>query len=201
MRRGRTRDRTPAGEHWSLMRVITGKYRGRKLAGPSGLEIRPTGDRLKETLFDVLGTKVNGAVVLDVFGGSGAIGIEALSRGARQVVVVESAPAACRLIRRNAEACGIGRGIRILQQDAFRALRALAREGFKADIVFFDPPYDFEPYEDLLEITFARQLLEQPATVIVEHHRRADVPESGGGYRRSRAIRQGDHCLSFYEPS
>ena len=181
------------------MRIISGKYRGRKLLGPSGLDLRPTGDRLKESLFNILGSGVNGAVVLDVFAGSGAIGIEALSRGARQAVFIESAASACRLIRRNAELCGIATGYRIVQQDVFKALRSLAREGFKANIVFFDPPYDFEPYGDLLEITFTRGLLAQPARVVIEHHRKADIPESGAGFRRSRIIRQGDHCLSFYE--
>jgi 16S rRNA (guanine966-N2)-methyltransferase len=181
------------------MRIISGKYRGRKLAGPSGLELRPTGDRLKETLFNVFGQEVSGAVVLDVFGGSGAIGIEALSRGARQAVFIESASGACRLIRRNAELCGISSGYRIVQKDAFMALRALGREGFKANMVFFDPPYDFKPYVDLLEITFTRGLLANPSRVVIEHHRKAVLPESGKGYRRARIIRQGDHCLSFYE--
>ena len=181
------------------MRVISGKYRGRKLNGPSGMELRPTGDRLKETIFNVLGTGVSGAVMLDVFGGSGAIGIEALSRGARQAVFIENAANACRLIRRNVELCGISSGYRIVKQEAFMALRALAREGFKANIVFFDPPYDFKPYGDLLEIVFSRGLLTQPARVVIEHQRKADLPESGNGYRRSRVIKQGDHCLSFYE--
>jgi 16S rRNA (guanine(966)-N(2))-methyltransferase RsmD len=161
--------------------------------------LRPTGDRLKETLFNVLGPGLNGAVVLDVFGGSGAIGIEALSRGARQVVFIENAANACRLIRRNADLCGISSGYRIVQQDAFMALRALSREGFKANVVFFDPPYDFKPYGDLLEITFTRGILAQSARVMLEHHRKAALPESGKGFRRSRVIRQGDHCLSFFE--
>lgn len=181
------------------MRIISGKYRGRKLSGPSGLELRPTGDRLKETLFNVFGSSVNGAVVLDVFGGSGAIGIEALSRGARQAVFIENTASACRLIRRNAELCGISSGYRIVQQDVFMALRYLAREGFKANIAFFDPPYDFKPYGDLLVIAFTRGLLAQPARVVIEHHRKAVIPESGAGFRRSRIIRQGDHCLSFFK--
>jgi 16S rRNA (guanine966-N2)-methyltransferase len=181
------------------MRIISGKYRGRKLLGPSGLELRPTGDRLKETLFNVLGPSVSGAVVLDVFGGSGAIGIEALSRGARQAVFIENATGACRLIRRNIEHAGIKAGYRIVQMDVFMALRTLAREGFKANIVFFDPPYDFRPYGDLLEITFARDLLVRSGRVVIEHHRKAALPESGKGYRHVRIIRQGDHCLSFFE--
>ncbi len=181
------------------MRVITGKFRGRRLKGPEGMDIRPTGDRLKETLFNILGPSVAGSVVLDVFGGAGAIGIEALSRNAREVVFIESADAACRLIRHNLELCGIKTGYRVLRQDVFAALRALARQGFKANIVFFDPPYDFEPYRDLLEITFQRGLVAQPCHVAIEHHRKAAVPESGERYRRSRIVQQGDHWLSFYE--
>jgi 16S rRNA (guanine966-N2)-methyltransferase len=181
------------------MRVISGKHRGRRLKGPEGLDLRPTGDRLKETLFNVFGARVSGSVVLDVFGGSGSIGIEALSRGARQAVFIEIAAAAYRLIRHNLGLCGIGSGFRIIQQDVFAALRSLAREDFKADIVFFDPPYDFKPYKDLLEITFNRNLLKQTSQVVIEHHRKAVLPESGSGYRRSRIIRQGDHVLSFYE--
>jgi 16S rRNA (guanine966-N2)-methyltransferase len=181
------------------MRVISGKYRGRRLRGPEGLELRPTGDKLKETLFNVLGTQVSGSVVLDVFGGSGAIGIEALSRGARQVVFIEIAPAAVRLIRHNLGLCGIKSGFRVLQKDVFAALRSLGREDFKANIVFFDPPYDFEPYRDLLDITFGRNLLTQPSQVVIEHHRKAELPESGEGYQRSRVIRHGDHVLSLYQ--
>jgi 16S rRNA (guanine(966)-N(2))-methyltransferase RsmD len=163
------------------------------------MELRPTGDRLKETLFNVLGQSVADAVMLDVFGGAGAIGIEALSRGAREAVFIESAEAGCRLIRHNLELCGIKTGFRILQEDVFKAMRHLARRGFKSNIVFFDPPYDWKPYDDLLEITFTRGLLAQPSHVVMEHHRKAILPESEESYRRSRIIRQGDHCLSFYE--
>ncbi len=186
---------------WRQMRVISGKYRGRRLKGPEGLEVRPTGDRLKESLFNILGPRVTGAVVLDAFGGTGAIGIEALSRGARDVVFIEYTPEGQRLIKKNLELCGIKTGYRILQQDVFTALRFLARQGFKANIVFLDPPYDWKPYRDLLELVFIKGLLAQPAHVAVEHHRKADLPESEDGYRRSRIVRQGDHCLSFYEDS
>jgi len=181
------------------MRVISGKYRGRRLLGPSGHELRPTGDRLKESLFNILRPFVNGAVLLDAFGGTGAIGIEALSLGAAEAVFVEKASAGCRLIRKNLERCGINEGYRILNQDVFAALRALAREGFRANIVYFDPPYDWQPYRDLLKITFRRDLLADPSWVVVEHHRKAPLPESGDGYQRCRLVSQGDHALSFYE--
>jgi 16S rRNA (guanine966-N2)-methyltransferase len=183
------------------MRVISGKHRGRKLKGPEGLELRPTGDRLKESLFNILGPGIAGATVLDVFGGTGAIGIEALSRNASETVFIESANTSVRLIQKNLKNCGIKNGYRIIEQDAFTALRALARQGFKANVVFFDPPYEWKPYSDLLEIVFNRNLLSQPYRVIIEHHRKAVLPESGNGYRRSRLVAQGDHCLSFYEES
>jgi 16S rRNA (guanine966-N2)-methyltransferase len=181
------------------MRVISGKYGGRKLRGPDGIELRPTGDRLKETLFNILQSDVLGAIVLDAFGGTGAIGIEALSRGAREVVFIESADVACQLIRKNLELCGIETGYCLIRKDVFAALRQLARQGLKANIVFFDPPYNWKPHRDLLELVFRRELLSQPSRVIIEHHRKAVLPESGDGYRRYRIVRQGDHCLSFYE--
>lgn len=156
---------------------------------------------MKETLFNVFGPDVNGALVLDVFGGSGAIGIEALSRDASQAVFIESSTAACRLIKKNLEICGIKSGYRIVQLDAFMALRSLAREGFRANLVFLDPPYEWRPYGDLLGIIFTRNLLATPSRVVIEHHRKASVPEAGSGYQRSRIIRQGDHCLSFFEES
>ena len=181
------------------MRVISGKFRGRRLKGPDGMDIRPTGDPLKETLFNIIGPGIAGSVMLDVFGGSGAIGIEALSRGARESVFIENSEAACRLIRHNLELCGIKAGYRIVQQDVFTAMRALARQGFKANIIFFDPPYDWKPYCDLLEITFTRGLLASPSRVVIEHYRKTVLPESGEGYRRYRIVRQGDHGLSLYE--
>ena len=181
------------------MRVISGKYRGRRLQGPSGLELRPTGDRLKESLFNILGRHIVDAVVLDAFGGTGAIGIEGLSRGAREAVFIENAVAGYRLIKKNLELCGIEAGYRILQQDVFAALRLLSRQGFRADIVFFDPPYDWKPYGDLLDLVFGKELVSQPSFVAIEHYRKAGLPDTGDGYRRSRIVRQGDHCLSFYE--
>ncbi len=188
-----------AGRGWAgAVRVIAGKYRGRRLRGPQGLEIRPTGDRLKETLFNILAPRIPGAVVLDAFGGTGAIGIEALSRGAREVVFIEKSPAGSRLIRRNLGTCGIAAGARIVEQDIFAALRFLARQGFAADILYFDPPYDWEPYGDLLTLAFGRGLARAGAWVIIEHQFRTPPPAAGDGFASTRLVRQGDHCLSFY---
>lgn len=163
--------------------------------------MRPTGDRLKESLFNILGPQLPDSVFLDVFGGAGAIGIEALSRGAREVAFIEKSPAAQKLIRRNLELCGVKSGYRVVQEDVFAAMRSLARGGFKAGAAFFDPPYDWKPYRDLLDLAFRFHggVLAPSGCAIVEHHRKAAIPESGEGYRRMRLVRQGDHCLSFFE--
>ncbi len=178
------------------MRVISGRFRGRKLRGPRGGDLRPTGDRLKESLFSILDPSIQGTVFVDVFAGTGAIGIEDLSRGARQVVFVDSSRDACRLIRENLELCGIESDFRLLNSDVFTALRLL--EGFSADILFMDPPYQWRPYRDLLEICFRTGLAREDSRVVIEHHRKADVPDGGEDYHRARTVRQGDKCLSFY---
>jgi 16S rRNA (guanine966-N2)-methyltransferase len=181
------------------MRVISGKFKGRRLKGPKETGLRPTGDRLKETLFNILGPGVADTIVLDVFAGAGAIGIEAISRGAGEVVFIENGAEGRRLIRENLERCGVERSYLIIEQDVFMALRALARRQFKADIVFFDPPYDWKPYRDLLDILFKKGLVTGSSCIVIEHHRKADLPETADEYIRSRVVRQGDHCLSFYE--
>ncbi|MBZ5499576.1 MAG: 16S rRNA (guanine(966)-N(2))-methyltransferase RsmD [Acidobacteriia bacterium] len=181
------------------MRIISGRFRGRRLKGPRGAALRPTGDRLKETLFNILGTRVSGAIVLDVFAGTGAIGLEAISRGAQEAVFIEASQEGAQLIRQNADLCGVTSGYRILHGDAFTSFRALAREGFRADITFLDPPYQWGPYCDLLETLFRVGISMPESQVVVEHHRRAELPESGLGFRRVRTVHQSDKCLSFYQ--
>jgi 16S rRNA (guanine(966)-N(2))-methyltransferase RsmD len=187
------------------MRVISGTFRGRRLKGPRGLELRPTGDRLKETLFNILAPRISGAVMLDVFSGTGAIGIEAISRGAGRVLFVEKDSAAVRLIRSNLRACGIEGGFELVQEDAFKFLRSLARGGFQADIIFLDPPYDWVPFQDLLKLAVKPEVLSAGGVAVLEHMRKAALPEAGDGYQRFRMVRHGDSCLSFYglpeEPS
>jgi 16S rRNA (guanine966-N2)-methyltransferase len=180
------------------MRIIAGELRGRKLRSPRGLDLRPTADRLKQTLFDILGPGVRGAVFLDVFAGTGSIGLEAISRGAGEVVFIECDAEGARLIRQNIELCGVIGGYRLVQQDAFSALRQLARGGFSMDVAFLDPPYDFKPYGDLLDIVFKLGLAPQGARVVIEHDRCAVLPASGERYHRTRIVRQGSHYLSFF---
>jgi 16S rRNA (guanine(966)-N(2))-methyltransferase RsmD len=138
-------------------------------------------------------------VFLDAFSGTGSIGIEALSRGAQKVVFIENGKEGASLIRRNLELCGITNGFRLLLQDIFPALRALGRERFSADTVYLDPPYDWRPYKDLIDTLVAVSIVGPSSRVILEHHRRSNIPEVGAGYRVTRRIRQGDNCLSFYD--
>jgi 16S rRNA (guanine966-N2)-methyltransferase len=180
------------------MRVISGRFRGRRLIGPKGMELRPTADRLKEAMFNILGQGVENSLWLDVFAGSGSVGLEAISRGARQVDFLDQDPSACRLVRKNLEICGILAGYRLFKDDAFHGLRRLAREGTSYDFIFMDPPYAWEPYVDLLQIAFSRGLAAGPAVVIIEHHVKTAMSTEGECYTRTRFMRQGEQALSFY---
>jgi len=180
------------------MRIISGKFRGKRLHGPRGAELRPTSDRLKETLFNILGPGIQGAVVLDAFAGTGAIGLEALSRGAQAIVFIESDREAVRLIRQNLQWCGVTSGYQILEEDVFTSLRALARSGFKADIAFLDPPYRWGPYRDLLATLFQTGIASAETRVILEHHWKTALPDSDPGFSCIRTVCQSDKCLSFY---
>jgi 16S rRNA (guanine966-N2)-methyltransferase len=180
------------------MRVITGKFKGRRLTGPKGPDVRPTSDRLKESIFDILGGDIRDSIFADVFAGTGGVGIEALSRGASQVLFIESSRDSVRVIRRNLDICGITKGYRMVAEEAFSAMRSLGRSGFTASILYFDPPYNFEPYADLLKVAFTSSFAGVSSVAIVEHFHRATVPEEGPRYQRTRVVRQGEKCLSFY---
>jgi 16S rRNA (guanine966-N2)-methyltransferase len=185
------------------MRVIAGKYRSRQLRSLPGLDIRPTADRLRETLFNVLTAgnpaALEGTVWLDLFAGTGAVGIEALSRGASMVHFVESSATAAGLIKQNLASLGIKSGFQILKQESIRALRALESSGVAADFIFLDPPYDTEEaYRQTLETLSKSRLLKPESIVIVEHQKKFDPGESFGWLRRYRKLQQGDAALSFY---
>lgn len=182
------------------IRVIAGRYRGKKLKRPRGDELRPTSDRLRQTLFDILGARLPDSRFIDAFAGTGAVGIEALSRGAREVVFIESDPAACRLIRENLGICGITGGYRLLEEDVFKSLRRLAREGCRFDLAFLDPPYHWGPYADLIDLLFAGLLSGKDALAVCEHHGKARLPAESAAYRRVRLVAQGDKRLAFYAP-
>lgn len=181
------------------MRVIAGKYRSRRLAAPEGIETRPTSDRLRETLFNVVAPAVADSVWLDLFAGSGAVGIEALSRGARTVYFVESAARAARAIRDNLASLGIEEGFEVIERDAATALRMLDSQAVACDFCFLDPPYrKMGDYEQVLGFLSQSRLLRPESLVIAEHDKHFDPGEAFGSLRRQRVLRQGDAVLSFY---
>lgn len=185
------------------MRVIAGQYRSRQLKSLPGLDLRPTADRLRGTLFNVLSagnpTALEGTTWLDLYAGTGAVGIEAASRGASMVHFAESAARAAELIKRNLASLGIATGFRILKQDSIRALRALESGGTVADFVFLDPPYDMEnAYMQALSALAPSPLLKPATIVIAEHPKRFDPGEDFPPLHRYRKLVQGDAALSFY---
>jgi 16S rRNA (guanine966-N2)-methyltransferase len=180
------------------MRVIGGTYRSRRLIAPRGLATRPTSDRLRETLFNVLAARVEGAVFVDLYAGSGAVGIEALSRGARMVYFFDQAPPAVAAIRANLAALQISSGFQILPGSVSAALRRLPE---RSDIVFMDPPYaSLGEYGRTLPALGERaeELLTVDGIVVAEHNRKLPLAESYGPLQRYRVLEQGDAGLSFY---
>lgn len=181
------------------MRVIAGKYKSRQLVAPPGIETRPTSDRLRETLFNVVAPGIEDSVWLDLFAGSGAIGIEALSRGARGVYFVESSSAAARTIRKNLHTLEIDEGAEVIERDVAASLRMFDSQGITCDFIFLDPPYrKMGDYEQVLEFLSQSRLLNPGSQVIAEHDKHFDPGNEFGSLRRHRTLRQGDAVLSFY---
>lgn len=172
------------------MRVIAGEFRSRRLKSLPGLNTRPTPDRLRETLFDVLAARIAGCVFLDVYAGTGAVGIEALSRGARRAIFVEKNRAAAEVIRENLATLGLAN-----RAEVFTSKAAIALERTRADIAFLDPPYEMEN-----EYEAAMKALHQAETplVVVQHSSRFTPQDTYGNLQRYRVIKQGDNSLSFY---
>jgi 16S rRNA (guanine(966)-N(2))-methyltransferase RsmD len=183
------------------MRVIAGKYRSRTLTAPRGLNTRPTSDRLRETLFNVLAPCIEGAAFLDLYAGSGANGIEALSRGAKQVVFVEKAAPAVAAIHTNLNALKISEGYQLETRSVAATLKRLEEQEQTFDIVFLDPPYKASEEYALVLGMFAgecRGLLASDAAVIAEHDRKQALEAEYGNLHRYRLLEQGDASLSFY---
>lgn len=187
------------------MRIIAGHYRGRNLKNPPDLRTRPTSDRLRETLFNVLAPRIGEDTrFLDLCAGTGAIGIEALSRGARFAVFVDKSRKSCGLIEANLDLLSIPENqTEVVMSDAGEYLRRLNKngndgEGF--DIIYFDPPYnsEYRPVLDELAQTDSK-ILREDGVLVAEHHHKNELPDSVWDLRRWRILKQGDSALSFYE--
>jgi len=164
-----------------------------------GMDVRPTTDRLRETLFNVLAPQVENSVWLDLYAGTGAVGIEALSRGARTVYFVEASRKAVAVIRQNLRSLAIERGYEVLEREAEPALRLLDSLAVSCDVCFLDPPYRMEQaYAEVLGFLGESRLLKPSSIVVAEHEKHFDPGGTFGALERYRELRQGDAVLSFY---
>lgn len=177
------------------MRVIAGKYKGRKLSAPKGNDIRPTTDKTKEAMFSILAFDLPGADVLDLFSGTGALGIEALSRGAASCVFCEKSRSAVEHIRDNLAHCGIGNEAGLRPGDVLRTLEMLEE---KFDIVVMDPPYGEGLCEKAMEIIAANALLKDEGIIVCEHRKEDIIPNRIGDLIRTKERRYGISMLSIY---
>lgn len=183
------------------MRIIAGKYRGRNLKSPPSLAVRPTSDRLRETLFNVIAPRIEGARFLDLCAGSGAIGIEALSRGANDVTFVDKSRKMCALVKSNLDLCQVPEEqTKVVQAEAADYLSPSRKQNAGPwDIVFFDPPYATD-YLQVLELLGdpSGKLLADEGLLIVEHYHKNGLPDESGSIIRKRILKQGDSALSFF---
>ena len=177
------------------MRIIAGRYKGRRLSGPLWEGTRPTSDQLRETLFNIISPRMNGARVLDGFSGTGALGIEALSRGAEEITFIDDDLRAVRLIKKNLEACGVFDGYTILRNDVQVALDRMSADTL-FDVMLFDPPYAVSGLDDVLQAGVHH--LSPDGILVVEHSVR-HVLRTPSNISLIREVRTGDSALSFLE--
>ncbi|HVC46482.1 MAG TPA: 16S rRNA (guanine(966)-N(2))-methyltransferase RsmD [Terracidiphilus sp.] len=186
------------------MRVIAGRFRSRVLDAPVGRRTRPTSDRLRETLFNVLTPRMEGARFLDLYAGSGAVGLEALSRGAREAVMVERDEAALNVLRGNVAKLGLAAECRTHASGVAAWLKRGRTKAGEFDVVFLDPPYEAEDeYALALGLLGAAEgehggLLARDGVVVAEHRKKQELEVRYGRLRRTRVLKQGDAALSFY---
>ncbi|HUZ93303.1 MAG TPA: 16S rRNA (guanine(966)-N(2))-methyltransferase RsmD [Edaphobacter sp.] len=184
------------------MRVIAGTYRSRQLAAPRGLDTRPTSDRLRETLFSILSPRLEGCRFVDLYAGTGAVGIEALSRGAAHVWFAENADPALASLRTNLAALKISSGYTIEPRGVGAVLQKLGKLTQQIDLIFLDPPYEAEAeYAGTLSFLGSargREMLAPDALVIAEHTKKAKLAARYGGLEHTRLVKQGDASLSFF---
>lgn len=178
------------------MRVITGKAKGRPLKGLKGTAVRPTTDRVKQALFSMLGSRVQGAAFLDLFAGTGQNGIEALSRGAARAVFVDNNPASLKVLAQNLATTGLGAQAQVVRADARVAAERLRRAA-PFDVIFLDPPYEAGFLAQVLP--GLPDLLAPGGLVVAEHDRRELAPGAAGGLARVRQLTFGDTVLSLYQ--
>lgn len=182
------------------MRIISGTSRGRKLATPKSQSLRPTSDRVKGSIFNILRKQIEERMVLDLFAGTGNLGIEALSRGAKKVIFVEKGRHALGLIQRNLAQFGLGERSEVLPTDANRAIGILNQRGKTFDLIFMDPPYEKGLIEKTLTKLNSHQIYHRDSVLVIEHHRRELLPPVLNRWNLIRQRRMGDTVISFLTP-
>ena len=184
------------------MRVIAGTYRSRQLLAPRGLQTRPTSDRLRETLFNVLAPRLDGCRFVDLYAGTGAVGIEALSRGASHVWFAENADSALASLRQNLSSLKISRDFTLEDRGVGALLQRLGKLTQPVDLVYLDPPYEAEEeYSGTLNFLGSvrgREVLAPGALVVAEHSSKSKLPKRFGALEHTRLLKQGDAALSFF---
>ena len=184
------------------MRVISGTAKGRKLASFRGDRIRPTADRVKEALFNIITSNfgpIDGKTVLDLFSGTGNLGIEAVSRGAAKAVFVDEAPGSISVLRKNIETCGLSERAEVLRTSVLHGTRFLSKRGESFDLVFLDPPYEKGLVEETLKAIVTDGIINDGAVVIVEHSLRETPSDEYEGLTLTDRRKYGDTEISFYQ--
>lgn len=181
------------------MRVIAGSAKGKKLLAPSGLDTRPITDRIKEALFNVLSWDIENALFLDLFAGSGSVGIEALSRGADQVSFVDKGNAAVRIIKENLENCGFKNKAEVLCLDVFKSLQYFQRQEHKFDIIYVDPPFTNEKiFDDFMAAIDNVAILREDGILIIRTRRQKSMPDTLNTLQKYRCNHYGESTLHYY---
>jgi len=189
------------GKGGSSLRVIAGEYRGRRLGRLEGIDIRPTPDKVKESLFSILGDAVIDSEFLDLFGGTGGIGIEALSRGAKHTVFVDAGIQSISVLKGNLEHLNIKDEAEVFHTDYSTAINKLYKYNKRFNIIFIDPPYNVGIAESALELIDKNVILKQSGIIIVEHDSKYDMPQKVGKLYMYRVKKYGNSALSFYRIS
>lgn len=183
------------------MRIIAGKYRGRRLNTPKDLSIRPTSDRVKESVFSSIQNHVVDSNFLDLCSGTGNIGIEAISRGAKHVTFLESNHVSLKLIRQNLHICGIEISepqVKVIAKDAYKGIKTLHNQFETFELIYFDPPYDADLYNKCLSLISETKLLKITGTVLVEHHKKTVLQPEIGLLTQENQRLYGDTCVTIF---
>lgn len=181
------------------MRIIGGEFKGRRLKTLKSVKMRPTPMRVKEALFNILGNRVIGSSFLDLYAGSGQLGIEALSRGAEKVIFIDNHPSAIRLIRTNLGFLHPEKSLKIPRNNVLKAISNLSKEKKRFDIIFLDPPYESRLVKNTLQALAKSDILKITTLVIAEHHKSLNLDKEIGSLERVRQERYGDTVLTFYQ--